>query len=635
MFSPEPTQINSQDASLVANLLNIKIEDIPTGASFIAKWIKKDKKSLGFETAVGRIFTEHKKNLQPESPKGDVRTDARISKENLDHSIVVLDSFLAVLNSKRRPSQEEILMGQEVAELKERLHHTRDAYIQVREKRLQIQKNVKDVADDFFINFIKENQYIDHLRGESAEDLRHRLIANASLRDLAEIQKKLIGLLQDGKSWARLLEPVDQQGVVHEYSELASALPPQIQAERSGTRLTALYLQSEIKEIINRLEEQLSKGMSKESHRIAETYGTAIAQGVKEHATLPQMESVDSLPYSVLGPDREEALVANTVQKVPTKEAGEICSALTFGAADLKAQNGEHNGDALLVSRLSNGGYLTAVADAAGHKLESFQSSHQGLEKLHHTIERGLRTPDECSIPELFQNALLEFHETTLRSGSPCTLAFNLIFPDPEGSIFLTEGGSLSTGYLCYGACIGDARSLFVTPDLSTVRDLNPSPIGKSFRTSGGSLGEPWKPSQDGDRQFHFWSGVYPPGTLIISGSDGFGDHLEADTLGMTPQMASREMGGSGEGVENNWAKEPTLQKSYTEHLVGMLLKQTADDEGEINAEQVSEVLMGHCLEKSAALREAILAGSMGEKLPGKIDDISIVVLKLPTSPIG
>ena len=113
--------------------------------------------------------------------------------------------------------------------------------------------------------------------------------------------------------------------------------------------------------------------------------------------------------------ERYDAKIPNITQDISIEENAKVCTALTFGAANLRKD--EFNGDAILAYRLSNGGYLTAAADAANHKKDSYLSSQKSLQILLKVVEEKLPLLQNEPASFLFIRILAAFHETALKEG--------------------------------------------------------------------------------------------------------------------------------------------------------------------------------------------------------------------------
>lgn len=222
-------------------------------------------------------------------------------------------------------------------------------------------------------------------------------------------------------------------------------------------------------------------------------------------------------------------------------------------------------------------------------------------------VEENLPKLQDAS--ELFGRILSAFHETALREGHACTLAFYLIFPNSQMIDHQPH-------YLSMGGCIGDACAYVVRPDLQ-ICDLNPVSPERLAR-DGHGLGNLLNRKSAEELQSSFWWGFIPVGSMLICGSDGLGDHFDSKTLKITP--TPQDLGIETEEMVKYSSQE--LSQKYREKLVQTLLKK----EENLTAKTAADALMKHCLDSSEELRSQYGKQDTNH-LPGKIDDISIVAL--------
>lgn len=174
---------------------------------------------------------------------------------------------------------------------------------------------------------------------------------------------------------------------------------------------------------------------------------------------------------------------------------------------------------------------LAIVADAAGNKEKSHDGSLELCNLLRKTLMTELMKHEQSGkiSTESLQTILTEsIMKSAILTASkpesklaPSTLACTLI---------------LSSGNDRYavGFCVGDARIMLKQAN-GEGKDLTPTDFSSPYSDSGSSFGGKFNSIQPIFQKLS-------PGDTLLLGSDGFGDNMEAKTLGKTPLEALGEL---------------------------------------------------------------------------------------------
>ena len=172
---------------------------------------------------------------------------------------------------------------------------------------------------------------------------------------------------------------------------------------------------------------------------------------------------------------------------------------------------------------------LAIVADAAGNKEESHNGSVELVNLFRKNFMQELMNLQGTSltmedIGAALEQALVKTEAVTkmkdpiIRSTMACTVVV------PVG-----------TERYAIGFCLGDARVMSYNDETRQVNDLTPTPFNRPYEDSGSAFGGKINRVQPIFQKLG-------TGDVLMMGSDGFGDNVEAKTLKQSPWQVLREL---------------------------------------------------------------------------------------------
>lgn len=228
-------------------------------------------------------------------------------------------------------------------------------------------------------------------------------------------------------------------------------------------------------------------------------------------------------PFKTLEPALTSSFITDKDQVFKEKTIHNDIQTTTILQAKSTLAGGECCADwAVLESR--DNLTLALVADAAGNKPEAHEGSVKLVNLFRENFWKQLDHPENQGLQDALGQALMLTEiETFADSEATCsTMACVAITTDQDGDRYAV------------GFCIGDARVMLKRQEDNSL-DLTPTTFSSSYSDQGANFG---------GRLFN--AGVIfqklKEGDSVLLGSDGFGDNMEAKSMGKTPLAALQEL---------------------------------------------------------------------------------------------
>lgn len=200
---------------------------------------------------------------------------------------------------------------------------------------------------------------------------------------------------------------------------------------------------------------------------------------------------------------------------------------------------------------------LALVADAAGNKQKSHDGSVKLVNLFRENFWKQIGHPESQGVIDALGQALMltEIETSADSDATNSTMACVAIITNQEGDRYAV------------GFCIGDARVMLKRPQGNSL-DLTPTVFSDSYSDQGANFGGRVTSVQPIFQKLE-------EGDVLLLGSDGFGDNMEAKSRGKTPLAALQELHEAGklndhDGLRQlaetpeDWIKQATSVSYWT-----------------------------------------------------------------------
>ncbi|MBS4168028.1 protein phosphatase 2C domain-containing protein [Parachlamydia sp. AcF125] len=375
-------------------------------------------------------------------------------------------------------------------------------------------------------------EHILPLHTEKPEQLAKIIEHLAYLKDLprgpalAIHKNKLVWVRKDNEGW-QIVRPFEREKVevqdlkfidleTTEFNILQNGLATHIKGKEYTYTTDENHDYTSMVQALNELKEKFA----------------SLTHGHSLRLELDQFQKITTLDDSLQ--QSESQFVANKDEKFVHSQNDDTMKTTAILQAKGYLPQNEFCADWVAIDRVGSID-LAIVADAAGNK----ESSHVGSVELTNLFreiltsrlinqqENGILSLD--NIVEALTQAMLRTELTTMCEGSmgvASTMACTLIIPYGEKRYAV-------------GFCLGDARVMLKRQD-GSAKDLSPTPFSSTYKEAGAFFGMGIESRRGKHIQPIFQE--LESGDTILLGSDGFGDNMEAKTLGKTPSQALQEL---------------------------------------------------------------------------------------------